>query len=542
MPKTWEPLRDGDSVALVNACMQDRKNVENATQYKSLLEEKWNYRISNLSELENEKGSRLWSGTPEERANRVISAITNPDNKAIFLLVGGDGANEAMKLVENWHLKEIAEGREGLPKRGIPVIGLSNNTTLLNPLAQMGIISPIQGKLDAAIASEENAEALHDLLSQKTPTLEFQVQPINSAARNYQGETNPVEIVGGCNFHVIESARTPFALDTKGKYLAVEGPEEQCSTKETLEGLQREGMLDEVKGIFFGYIHGYQEQAKQDEIHEAAEKFNIPIYVGMPWGHIPPGTQKDVYLPLHTYASFAIKDGVPTLEVATTRSQENLDQSYKNYSETRENFTNKTREVSEKSVTTSMEAMLQDLEPINLRKKDVTMSFNPKYGDPISHMMGVSQSLSALLHKGILDGINSLTIDLGGLYDTKDGKALYRNLKGEKLTPPHKYDDGKIVDLIPDVATYEKELSGYLQDFSAQHLGGIKTEVGHNKIVKKEKINSDQTLSALAIDSLDSKLQNAAKKIDEIKNSKDLPQKSWVEKVSAEAPKKSREI
>ena len=133
--KAWQPLKPGDTVAVVNSCLNDRNSGIHAEHYKDLLEGEWGYRVNGLDELAQEKGKRIWSGTPEERAKRVIDAICNPDNKAIFLLVGGDGANETMKLVSDWHDKEITAGREGLPKRGIPVVGLSNNTTLLNPLA-----------------------------------------------------------------------------------------------------------------------------------------------------------------------------------------------------------------------------------------------------------------------------------------------------------------------------------------------------------------------------------------------------------------------
>lgn len=339
----WDPLQRGDTVAVVNPCMNDRQSQYHADQYEALLSGEMGYNVNGLDALREEQGSRLWSSTPQERADRVIDAITNPDNKAIFLLVGGDGANETMKLVADWHDKEKSEGREGLPMRGIPVIGLSNNTTLLNPLAQMGIISPVQGKLDAAISPKlfteeeiekseivrKNATALHNLLSGNTPpTLEFAIEPLNKSAREYKGEKEPVEIVGGCNFHIIESVRTPFQVETNGKYLAVEGPEEQCSVKETLEGLQREGMLDGVKGVFLGYIAGYNENpAKQKEVKDVAEQFGIPVYSGMLWGHIGPGNEKDVYLPLHTDAQLEADDnGKATLKVNPFRTKENLEQ------------------------------------------------------------------------------------------------------------------------------------------------------------------------------------------------------------------------
>lgn len=373
-------------------------------------------------------------------------------------------------------------------------------------MAQMGIISPIQGKLDAAICRnkdatpeqisviEQNAKALHDLLSGASSELDFAVEPLNVDAQSYNGESGPIEIVGGCNFHVIESARTPFQLDAKGKYLAVEGPEEQCSVKETLEKLQHEGMLDGVKGIFLGYIAGYNHQAgeseekrnavdaKRAEVKEAAENIGIPIFTGMPWGHIPAvGSQKDVYLPLHTDATFAGS----TLTVNAVRSRENLDAAQKSYSEKRSQFASPSREVAGDSVLTSMEEMKQSLFPPNLRRKDVTLAFTPKFGEAVTHMMEVGQGLSALLHKGSLAGINSLTLDLSGLYDDSDGKPFYRNLQGNSITPPHGYNDQRIVDAIKNPTDYKSEINGYLADFSQQHLGGIRVEAGFDKVVEK---------------------------------------------------------
>ena len=508
MPKAWEPLKVGDSVAVINPCMNDRNGAAHAVQYQKLLGEEWGCNVNGLDELAGEVGHRLWSDTPERRAERVINAICNPDNKAIFLLVGGDGANETMKLVEEWHLKEVADGREGLPKRGIPVIGLSNNTTLLNPLAQMGIISPVQGKLDAAVSDPKhsaekslvtsgNAAALHDLLFGEVDELEFRVTPLNAAARSYAGEEESVEIVGGCNFHVIESARTPFELDAKGKYLAVEGPEEQCSVKETLEGLQREGMLDGVKAVFLGYVDGYDHREVEDEARSAAvemkraevmgaaEKLDVPVYIGMPWGHIGPGNQTDVYLPLNTNAQLTLEGGSPVLKVSAARTQENLDEAYTTYREERGKFVTAAVEVDGDEMITSMEAMLQDAEHPSLRGKDVTLAFTPKYGDPVSHMMGVSQGLSALLHKGSLDRVSSLTLDLSGLYEADEDRPLYRKLDGTANPPPHRYNGAAVVSAIANEEDYIREIKSYLQDFSERHLGAIPVEVGRNQVAER---------------------------------------------------------
>lgn len=128
-----------------------------------------------------------------------------------------------------------------------------------------------------------------------------------------------------------------------------------------------------------------------------------------------------------------------------------------------------------------METMLQDPKHPNLQDKDVVLAFTPKYGEPISHMMGVSQSLSALLHKGSLEGVNSLTLDLSGVYDDKD-KPLYSNLKREALSPPHLYNGERMTDVVPDRKTYDDEIKGYLEDFSKQHLNGIPIGVGDNII------------------------------------------------------------
>ena len=121
----------------------------------------------------------------------------------------------------------------------------------------------------------------------------------------------------------------------------------------------------------------------------------------MPWGHIPAvGSQKDVYLPLHTDATFAGS----TLTVNAVRSRENLDAAQKSYSEKRSQFASPSREVAGDSVLTSMEEMKQSLFPPNLRGKDVTLAFTPKFGEAVTHMMEVGQGLSALLHKEVWQG------------------------------------------------------------------------------------------------------------------------------------------
>lgn len=93
MVEAWKPLEPGDTVAVVNACMHDPKSAESVLKYEKLIADQWKYSVSGLGELANEKADRLWSGTAQERADRVWNAIFDPNNKAIFLLVGGDGAN-----------------------------------------------------------------------------------------------------------------------------------------------------------------------------------------------------------------------------------------------------------------------------------------------------------------------------------------------------------------------------------------------------------------------------------------------------------------
>lgn len=501
MPNAWDPLKSGDTVAVVNPCMKDRNGGQHAEQYQALLHGEWGYKVNGLDALTSEKtGDRLWSGTAQERASSIINAICEPDNKAIFLLVGGDGANEAMKLVADWHEAELAEGREGLPKRGIPVVGLSNNTTVLNPLAQMGIISPIQGKLDAAVQEpqgsnpiiKQNAQALGDLLSGKAKKLDFSVEALNSSAQGYRGEEEAIEIVGGCNFHVIESSRTAFQVDAKGKYLTVEGPEEQCSVKETLQGLEKQGMLDGVKGIFLGHISGHSHQAgetdeqkravdaKRAEISEAAETLGVPVFSGMPWGHIRPGAAPDVYVPLHTDAKFTVTGDGPVLSVDPVRTQESLDLSFDSYSK-QTKVSDHGVPIDGDPVIVSMETLLTDPNHPSLQDKNVVLAFTPKFGEPVSHMMGVSQSLSALLHKDSLAGVQSLTLDLSGAYDSE---PLYRKLSGEAITPPHLYSGKPISEAIPDRAVYDAEMKSYLEDFSSEHLGGIPVDVGKYPIAE----------------------------------------------------------
>lgn len=501
----WEPLEPGDAVAVVNCCMAERNPGDRVTQYKKLLEEQWGYRVNGLDDLLKEQGYHLWSGRVEERARRLINAIRNPDNKAIFLLVGGDGGNEVMKFVADWHERENQEGREGLPMRGIPAIGLSNVTTLHNPLAQMGVISPIQGKLDAAVplrdagqqterkgaVIRQNAIRLHNLLSGKTPQLEIDVVPLNLAAIRYRGEED-VEMVGGCNFHVLESARTAFQVNAKGKYLAIEGPEKLFSVKETLEGLEREGMLEGVKAIFLGYIEGYAHRpgeteaqaakidAKRREVKKAAEKLSIPVYGGMPWGHIKVGEAEEIFLPLHTQASLQKTDGgAVTLQVDAFRSRQNLEEAHAGM---RIPVINQGVPVESNPVIVSIERMLQSTSFPDIRGKHVIMAVTPKSADPMSHMLEVARGLAALLHKGNLQGVESLTVDLAGLGGTGNEISYHHTFDPtEEFNEP--YYGHPIRDAIRDREGYRKALEDYLREFSEQHLGGIKTAVGDDVII-----------------------------------------------------------
>jgi muramoyltetrapeptide carboxypeptidase LdcA involved in peptidoglycan recycling len=579
MPKeaqtnAWQPLEAGDSVAVVNVCMIDRDAEFHKGAYEDLLEKQLGYKVNGLEKLKAEKPYLLWSATPQERAQILIDAIRNEDNKAIFLLVGGDGANEVLKLVFEEHK------RNPLPKRGIPVIGLSNNTTILNPLAQLGIISPIQGKLDAAIALklyskeeieasenpqekakkeqenieraskniiiEQNAAALRRLLSGQDSSLEFQVEPINEVAKLQlqSKETLEGEIVGGCNFHVIESARTAFAVDAGAKYLAIEGPEEQCSLTETLEALKREGMLEGVKAIFCGHIAGFKHQAnetpaekarveaKRAAIEFAAGELAIPIYVGLPWGHIRVGAESDVYLPLSTNAALTQgEDGFAKLTVDRFRSAENLNAVYLAGVKAVEN---KGVPQENNPIIVAMETMLQDPNHPNLEGKDVILAFTPKYGEPISHMMGVSQSLAALLHKGNLANLKSLTLDLSGLYDERDGSSIYRTLDGRPLNPPHLYNNQPIKEVIANRESYAKEMELFLANFSELHLGGVKTAVSDAALVSE--IAAKVNLTPNQLNEL-YQLNDGSGRVDASSMAKDFENGKGVEKIQEKQKK-----
>lgn len=214
---TWSPLKKGDLIDLVAT----------SSTYAEA-------RLVKIQELLGQHGFRVrtqfaaqkddglgHSNTDAHRLEQLVGALNDPDSKAVWGIRGGEGTS-------NFLTEMIATQP---PKIVKPVIGFSDVTgvhILLNSKWNWpsihGVLAEFNKEIDvitqSTINKDTSIQSVIDLLTDKTTTLKYKIEPLNSRAE--KGNNIATRLIGGNLTLVSTSLSAPYKPTKQPRTLILE--------------------------------------------------------------------------------------------------------------------------------------------------------------------------------------------------------------------------------------------------------------------------------------------------------------------------------
>ena len=281
-------LQKGDKIAIIApAYTTPFENVLGAAE----IIRSWGYEPvigTNVGCLEGGK----YAGTPKERAADLVSALENPDIKAIICTRGGYGT---IHLIELLRPELFAANPKWL-------VGYSDITTLLEMATCAGVAS-IHGTMGNTIAKggeDISCQTLKGLLEGTVPQYELPAHP-----QNIQGKATGI-LVGGniCTFAPNIGTWADAGSKEDLILFIEEVGEAMHNVDRQFNILRANGVLDRCKGVILGQFTGCDSEFDYGSVEEMLniylKDYDIPVLCGFPAGHGEPN------LPLATGASATI--------------------------------------------------------------------------------------------------------------------------------------------------------------------------------------------------------------------------------------------
>jgi muramoyltetrapeptide carboxypeptidase len=227
------------------------------------------------------------SASTEQRAGHLRELFLNPEVKAIIAARGAGGVQELLPLVDEAVVK-------GNPK---PFIGFSDSTALLLRLSRLGA-PVIHGphvesftNANSDVAVNESLNSLVTLLKGGSPLKGLVMQQIA-----HPGDFG-APLTGG-NLSVVASlCGTPWQLHAAGRIVFLEETNEKPHRLyRMLMQLRLSGALSGAVGICLGLFTKCESSGADGRpigpsaervIKETLEPLGIPVYGGLPCGHLP---------------------------------------------------------------------------------------------------------------------------------------------------------------------------------------------------------------------------------------------------------------
>ena len=267
-------LKAGDTIALVSSA---RKVTPEDIQFAIATLEDWGLKVSlgkNLFHQQNQ-----FSGSDEERAEDLQSAIDNPEIKAILFARGGYGTVRIIDSVDFSALKNT-------PKW---IIGYSDITVLHSHLhRQLGLVT-----MHAPMAFNFQ-KASSTLLADWKAKLFGEPLQVEFAGNNLNrtGEAQG-KIVGG-NLSILYSLLGSNSdIDTNGKILFLEDLDEYLyHIDRMMLNLKRNGKLSNLAGLIVGGMSDMKDntipfgKSAEEIIFDAVKEYKYPLCFDYPAGHI----------------------------------------------------------------------------------------------------------------------------------------------------------------------------------------------------------------------------------------------------------------
>lgn len=269
-----EFLKKGDKVALVSPSY--RPGDVNLLKTEKLLKE-WGFVPVRGKHADRTFAGRF-AGSPEERVEDFVEALSDTSIKAVICNHGGYGS---IHLVGNVDSRLLRENPKWL-------VGFSDITTLHAMETDAGVMS-IHATMSEFMGrdslAKENAVLLRDLLMGKVPRYRVPAHRLN---RNGHAEG---VLVGGNMATLCALSGSPVDVYSRdGIILFLEELGESLhSIDRMLNSLELRGVLKNVRGVILGEFKDYNPDLDFEDVEtmlvKGFEKYGIPVMVGFPAGH-----------------------------------------------------------------------------------------------------------------------------------------------------------------------------------------------------------------------------------------------------------------
>lgn len=222
---------------------------------------------------------RYMAGTPQDRAEDLMSFYRDPEIKAVFSTAGGDGSQMIAPFLD---YDTIAQN----PK---PLIGFSDTTAIQNAIIARTGTPQLTGFLlsydflDGPLPDAKINASLTTLLNGDKLKVSGGQTVIGGQAEGI--------LVGGCLSLFKSLCGTPYFPSLKNTILLIEDVEEKTYKLDLmLEQLRQCPDFSKVSGIIFGDFYNCEIRQPQDGstdemINCFTQEMNIPVIRHFPYGH-----------------------------------------------------------------------------------------------------------------------------------------------------------------------------------------------------------------------------------------------------------------
>ncbi len=271
MTNSWIPLQPDEPIGVVAL-----SGPVDPVKYRTGVEllKSWGHPVVEASNLGREEA--YLAGGDEERLTG-LEEVLEAGARFIIAARGGYGAT---RLLDSIRWRELAT-------RNVCLIGFSDLTAVLNPLAQQGVPQVHGPMVASGLDVRTNARRLHALLSGELsgePLFRF---PEGSVIRSGRAKGPAV----GGNLTVLTSLiGTPWEPDFDGCVLFLEEVNEPLYRLDRLlTHLRGSGRLRNVKALIGGSLRGCRPATERPDLWrrlllEVAPP-TAPVVVGLPFGH-----------------------------------------------------------------------------------------------------------------------------------------------------------------------------------------------------------------------------------------------------------------
>jgi len=222
---------------------------------------------------------RYLAGDDKRRAAELLSALADPEIKAVFCARGGYGTMRLLPQLASW------ASENQIPAK--PLIGFSDITALHQWLQSNGLISihgPVVTQLGRLASPSQETRRLVGLLESTTPAEQLR------GTHTYMGGTAEGPLLGGNLSVFTRLLGTPFMPPLDGAILLLEDQAEQPYRLDRMwTHLQLAGVFSKISGIVLGEFKACEPRdgtyTSVEVLRELAAAVGVPCAAGFPIGH-----------------------------------------------------------------------------------------------------------------------------------------------------------------------------------------------------------------------------------------------------------------